>query len=847
MKKKALLVAANLLIIVAMVVFVLFFSISLRTQSKESAKKDFRDTIAVMGQISSSYLAMSQHVCDDWALFINTRQCTMEQGMAFLTDMNAEEDASIQLLRASDLTGISSATRPTDPADRSVAYTEKYGTLYDDLQAFAAGKTAAGDISVTRNYTNPIDSSFVVAFCSHVTLYEQSGQPYDGLLLRLEPRDKIAKRWAFPVGYDGAQIGLIDGNGDYILRPTMLKSENFYEFIRAYNALTYQESYALRDGVTATERGGFSYLDAAGTNTYFAYAHVSGNEKWVLVGSIPESSLGTAETQWQLLAVTCGCFVLLLLIDGQYFSDMNRRLTDSLLEAEKANKAKTNFLSTMSHDIRTPMNAIIGMTAVAEQNLDDREQVEDCLKKTRLASNQLLTLINDILDISKVESGKLALNPSVFSLPRAAQELVGIMYAQIRSKQLRFDFHAVNVRDEYVFADALRINQIWINILSNAVKYTNSGGSVLVTLKEEEIPADAARVKLIFTVADTGIGMSKEFLGTIFEPFTRAADSRTDGVEGSGLGMAITKQMVDLLGGTIDVTSEQGKGSTFTVAMELPRAKAPDKDKQFPGARILLAGSDGVSVLAAAQALAAMQADADCADDAAKARQKAAAAAAAGRPYDAVIMDERLWSEQTARGIRAAAGGAKLILASYDPPQAAHLLAAAGADGSIMLPVFRSTLAEKLDAVLNDTRADVQAKPAVAFGDLHILVAEDNDLNWEILQKSLAHYGIATTRAENGRVCVELLEQAPGGTYQLIFMDVHMPVMDGYEATREIRMLRDAAKASVPIVAMTADAFAEDVEACLRAGMNAHIAKPVNMEEVLKTIEKQTGKGIDKG
>jgi two-component system sensor histidine kinase/response regulator len=841
--KKTIVIILNILVIIAMISYVVLFSFSQRESFVQSEKKAFTSTVEVMEQVSSNYLLSCQNICDNWASYVNSVRYTMPEAMEQLARMNTDESISIQLLRAENLTGLSSIAKRQDAEDYTVTYTEKYSTLYDELRAFAGAGASDSGIRVTRNFNNPVNGDFVVAFCQKIALYDENGA-YSALLLYIDQLSQFRKRWVFPVGYSDAQIAMIDSDGEYIIRADSMKSENFYEFIRAYNNLTYPQSYALRTQVNAGDTGGFGYLNATGQQTYYAYTHLSGGN-WLLVGAIPLKDLSGASVQWSLVAVICFGFLVLLFLNVAYFLFLNRKLAVSLTAAESASRAKTDFLSSMSHDIRTPMNAIIGMTAIARRNVENPVQVGDCLTKIGLASDHLLTLINDVLDISRVESGKLSLNPVGFSLAEAMQNLVNIMYPAAAEKRLRFEVYIDNIGRERLVADKLRLSQIWINILSNAIKYTGSGGSVTVSLREEN--AEHGKIRLVYRVADNGIGMSAEFKKTIFDAFSRATDSRINEIQGSGLGMTITKQMTDLMGGNIQVESELGKGSVFTVTLPFEAAEGEPEGKTFPGLTALVADADGHVVSSALSVLSEMCVNAEGAFDARQAIDLTARRHAEKNGFDVIFVGSNLPEMEGAAciaALRAAAGSdqTKIIAASYDYAGLSEAERAAGADGHIMKPCFRTTLREKLDDIFDPENSVKVRKPEKSYAGLRLLVAEDNDLNWEIIDELLSYHGILSERAENGRVCVDMLESAEAGRYQMIFMDIQMPVMNGLEATREIRALPEAEKARIPIIAMTADAFAEDVEKCKSAGMNGHVAKPLSIDRVLAEIDKFRGK-----
>ena len=500
-------------------------------------------------------------------------------------------------------------------------------------------------------------------------------------------------------------------------------------------------------------------------------------------------------------------------------------------EAESASKAKTDFLSAMSHDIRTPMNAIIGLTTIAEKNLGDVESTGESLRKISLASKHLLTLINDILDISKVESGKLKLSPLTFSIVETVENLVNISQPMIKEKNIDFRFHINQIEKEYLYTDQLRLNQIYINILSNAIKYTEPGGRVTVDMREEK-SAIPGCIRLSYIVADTGIGMSPEFMTTMYQPFSRQ------------LGLAITKQMVDLLGGTIDCQSEQGKGTTFTVVLDIPVADRQRDDMKLDPIDVLLVDDDEILLQTAADILVSLGAAVETAQSGLEALGMVKHRHLSGQDYGVVIVDWKMSETdgiETIRRIRTEVDEniPILLISAYDWSDIEDRAKAAGANGFVSKPLFRSTLYDKINDLIG--KEPVSREPEDNYSDLqglHILVAEDNDINWEIISAMLSMFGITTERAENGRVCVDKMRAAAEGSYTLIFMDIQMPEMNGLDATRAIRKLEDPWAASIPIVAMTADAFSENVTECLEAGMNGHIAKPVDIELVIKEIRR---------
>jgi len=465
------------------------------------------------------------------------------------------------------------------------------------------------------------------------------------------------------------------------------------------------------------------------------------------------------------------------------------------------------------------------------------------LYKIGLAGNHLLTLINDILDISKVESGKLTLTPNVFSIVEVTENLVNISQPMAKDKSIDFDFHANAIEYEYLYADQLRVNQVFINILSNALKYTEPNGSVSVDL--HELPGSVpGTVRLMYRVADTGMGMSEEFMTHMYESFSRQTDSRVNKVQGTGLGLAITKQMVDLMGGTIECQSKEGEGTTFTITLDLPIAEHETEDMKLESVTVLVVDDDESVLQSAQAALSSLDAHVEVASSGAQALEMVGARHNRRDDYSVVIVDWKLPDmdgiEVTRRMRSLDKGQASTVLISaYDWSDIEESAKEAGVDGFISKPFFKSTLYRAINEQLHVATEQVAREDDWSdIAGMRVLVAEDNDVNWQILSMLLSMHGIETTRAENGQVAVDLVASSGPGAYDLVFMDVQMPVMNGIEATKAIRALPDREVASIPIIATTADAFSEDVALCLNAGMNGHIAKPIEIKIVLREIRR---------
>ena len=518
-------------------------------------------------------------------------------------------------------------------------------------------------------------------------------------------------------------------------------------------------------------------------------------------------------------------------------------LNNALDKAEKANLAKSDFLSRMSHDIRTPMNAIVGMTKIAFSHIKEPEKMEDCLKKIELSSQHLLSLINDVLDMSKIESGKITPNIGPLLLPELIENVVTIMQPDIKAKKQQFSVRLQNVIHENIYCDALRLRQAFINILSNACKFTPVGGSIAMDI-EECAAEEADRAVYTFTFADTGIGINPEFVDKIFDAFSREYDSRMEQAEGTGLGMAITKKVMDMLGGTVSVESQVGRGTTFTVVLPVRVGRITPAGIQLPHARVLIADADREVCESSSRFLEECGIPADWAVSGHEALSKAEEAHASGGDYRAVILDGQLTDisgVDTARLIREKTGDASPILAisAYDWSDIEPAAKAAGVRGFLQKPLFRSTLAASLKKYLldqdTDQTEDVQ-KQSFDFTGKTFLLADDNELNREIAEVLLTSTGAVIDSVCNGFQCVEKFAGSPEGYYDLILMDIQMPQMNGYTATHKIRELSRSDARTVPILAMTADAFSEDIEASMAVGMNAHLAKPLDINLVIRTI-----------
>lgn len=515
--------------------------------------------------------------------------------------------------------------------------------------------------------------------------------------------------------------------------------------------------------------------------------------------------------------------------------------------AEAANAAKTEFLSRMSHDIRTPMNGIIGMTAIAAANINDPKRVSECLTKISKASQHLLSLINDVLDMSKIESGKMELNVEEFNLGELIDNMINMVLPQIKEHNHNLQVSVGDIRHEWVVGDSLRIQQVFINLVSNAVKYTPDGGNIKIRVTERPIK-NAQYGEYEFIFEDNGIGMSEEFQRTLFEPFARAEDSRVSKVTGTGLGMAITRNIIRMMDGDIQVESKLNEGSRFTAVIHLElQERAAEQALELSGLPILVVDDDEITCENACLILNEIGMKSEWCMSGQEAVERICRRQEENNGYCAVIVDWKMPQMNgidTVREIRRRVGEELplLISSANDWSEIEKDAQAAGVNKFISKPLFKSRLVTCLKEALSKEAQKVSDEKVypeeVTFEGRHILLAEDNELNAEIAQEILEATGASVTWARNGQEALERLKQSQEGYFHMIFMDVQMPVLNGYEATAAIRGLKRQDAQSLPIVAMTANAFLEDVNNALNAGMNEHISKPVDFEELKAVMRK---------
>ena len=724
---------ANIAVILLIVAVVMLYSNNTTASYRTASQESVENNALGMQEVAYTYMLGEQNVCDSWASYINASSMTMEEATAFVRASCTDAKITAHLLWTDTFAGLSTAAMAGTEDSYEVVY-QSYTSAatadytYSNLEALAGLDFEIEPVHVTVSYTNPMDGARVISFASQITL-QDNGSAREAILLRVVPMSYLRKNWVFASDYTDSSVALMEPSGAFIIQPSVMKNNNFFEFIYSYNKESI-DTDELRLSMNKARSGSFFANNSKGERMLFAYAGVDSADGWMVVLAMPEASAfsnapDTTLAWWILVALA-----VVMLLNLWYFNFTNKRdreshkvmaqqmetitrqseeLQQALHDARQASNAKTTFLNNMSHDMRTPMNAIMGFTALAVKHIEDRAQALEDLRKIEISGNQLLALINDVLDMSRIESGRVTLQEQEENVQSLVTELRTIIQPTIEERHLTLVVDTAGVTHSGVVCDKLRLNQVLLNLLSNAMKFTKPGGTVSVTISEAD-GAPEGYVDTVIRVKDTGIGISEEFLPHVFESFTREKSSTVSGIQGTGLGMAITKHLVELMGGSISVTSALGQGTEFTVSLRLKT----------------------------------------CA------------------PVDETQQQEEL--------------------------------------------------------------------PEMDFSGRKLLLVEDNELNREIALDILEEEGFTVDTAEDGTEAVEKLRTAVPGQYDLILMDIQMPLMDGYEATRQIRALPDAWASHVPIVAMTANAFEEDRKKAFEAGMNGHIAKPINVPVLLETI-----------
>ena len=657
------------------------------------------------------------------------------------------------------------------------------------------------------------------------------------------------------------EYSIIRTDGSYILNNSEVEETNYFERVeQQYETCNGKapDQYAkeLRDAMEAG-RDYTSEVVISG-ESWNVYCTSLPNSEWFLILKISHSTLNETvnllQKKWIYVSIGGGSLIicaLLLVFFGYYrltklhmkeLEEARKTAEHAMLSAERSNRAKNEFLSNMSHDIRTPMNGIMGMTSIAISSLDNPSRVRSCLKKIHVSSRHLLGLINDMLDMSKIESGKLALNMEPICIRDIMQNIETIIQPQIQEKNQQFNIYVYDVCHENVCSDRVRLSQILLNILGNAVKFTPEGGIIEVELHEEDSPKGNEYIRSHLHVRDNGIGISKEFQEKIFDAFAREDNARVDKSAGAGMGLTITKHIVDAMGGTITIESEQGKGSHFHVVIDMEKTMQEEKKLHLPKRNVLVIDDDETAGNLAVSSLKSIGLEAENATDIKQAFRMLEERHGKEACYHMVLLDWEIQGQdwtKTSKELFDRFGQISIIILTDGQWDEMELdTEKANICGFISKPLFRSSLYYGLRQFIEAEipQPEQKEETAIELEGRRILIAEDNELNWEIANEILCEFGLEVEWAENGQICVERFNQSAPGWYDAILMDLRMPVMTGFEAADAIRKLERKDAQTIPIIAVSADAFPDDIQKCLDCGMNAHTAKPLDPQKVLSLL-----------
>ena len=702
----------TILIIVINVIFVvgLFFAEfqyinTTKKQTIAKNKESFLNTNTSLVSMTDNYLVGESHLCRSWSNYLNSNVQSIDNAIEFVKESISDTDVMGHIIykTKTNLTGLSTKASASSPTNFNVDYSSIKDMVFT---------TKEEGVKISSSYINPINGSPSIAFYNDIKLLDPDDptKQVDAYLLRVVLRDNFRKRWTFPSGsFTHLEVTIIDKEGNYIISGKSFKNSNFFEFYKSYNKSTDESIARLKEDIV-TNAGLLTMLNSIGEECYIAHSNFLNAVDWIILTSTPAKDITSVSVDWVLITILGIGLAALFIIDLVVLLILNKNLTETAKVAESASRAKTVFLSNMSHEIRTPMNAIVGFNNIALNDPSISPKVREYLTKSEASAEHLLQLINDILDMSRIESGKMVIKNEEFSFVDMIEYINSTFNAHCHDNELVYSYECNDQIDEYFIGDAMKLRQVLINILGNAVKFTDKGGKVsLKVLKKSD---DEEKTEIQFEISDTGIGISKEFLPHLFESFSQENTSATNKHGSSGIGLAITKNIVEMMGGTIQVDSEKGVGTTFTIVVSL---------------------------------------------------------------------------------------------------QKSH----------------------------NDHNKEEESKVnEINFTGKHILIADDMEINAEILQIILEEKGIIVDVADNGKVAVEKFEQSKPGYYSAIMMDVRMPVMDGFEATRTIRSLNRSDAKEIPIIALTANAFEEDIQKSLQSGLNAHLTKPIQVDVLFETLSR---------
>ena len=835
----------DILIVAGIIAFIVIYSRNITRRRLEDQVKSFEQTTEAMEQVMTNFLLGEQYICNTWAAYINGAHMTMPEAIEYLRKLE-HINSSAQIVWTDD--GSYSGMSITAPENAPDYYSVSYAHV-DILDTLTEEAPAVNHVNVTRTFVNPINGVQSLALCHPITLFDENdGNPRSAVLMRVIPLSMLDHEWYFILDrYKNSEITVTEENGDYVIKGNSFRKDNFFDFYDEHHIAEHQNLDGL-NSFSKADKNGYVYIaDSKGETDLLAYKQFESADNRELITFVPLNELEKITTDYTLIIVISTAVLVLLLINIWALSTLGHELDTTIVAANEANMAKKDFLSMMSHNIRTPMNAIVGSAAIAESQIDDREIVSNALRRIGLSSNTVMAMTNDILDIYELDKGKMRLNPSSFSIVEIAGNLAIMSRPLVREKNIYFTFHIDRIEHEILIGDHVRLNQVYMNILLNALQYTPENGKVGIDLREE-IGSQPDRIRLIYQVTDNGCGISEEFQKHLFEPFNREIDSRINPIPGAGIGLAISKMIVDMMHGEISCKSEVGKGSTFTVSVELKTGIDNLKNLLLPSVHVLVADENEALRRTTMETLYSLGAIVETVDSGEEAIREILESKE-DQPYDVVILGRNMPEMnglETARQIhtRVPEPLPKLLVSAYDWSDIQFDAKSAGLDGFISKPLFRSTLYRKISSVLEISDDKLVPEDNSDFIGMNVLIVEDNEVNSEVLGLLLQSYGMTTEYAVNGRKAVERMSRAREGEISMIIMDILMPVMNGFEAAKAIRNLPGNI-ANTPIIAMSAETTSEYIEKSLESGMNGHIGKPVDITILKQEIRRVKDRILD--
>ncbi len=830
-------------------VLLIFFSVAIVAFIGTYMSRESEKTIDELGNMYMR--SMAERICEHFETIINLR---LQQAGAVVSVVSPEgEDIQgiyDELVFRTEVRGFTSLALCSEAGELETLYGEE-ATLIDPEPFLESLRRGERKVAVAVN-----TSGEQVVLLGVSAKYPMSNGEQSIAMVTSIPAQSISDELELKKEDIEMYAHIIRQDGTFVIRDENIDYPDYFSYMYGVYADDKEKVDQYIEDISKALRERQNYmaiLEFGNGGRQQVITVTLPHSEWNLVIVLPFGVLNESVEKLsdeRAAATMLGCVVILLLFLMMFYiyyrtsRQQIRELNEARQMAEEATKAKSEFLSNMSHDIRTPMNAIVGMTAIATAHMDDPERVQSCLKKITLSGKHLLGLINDVLDMSKIESGKMTLTVDMVSLREVMEGIVGIVQQQVKGKHQGFEVHIDHILSEDVYCDSVRLNQVMLNLLSNSVKYTQEGGSIQLSLYQEESPKGEDYVRTHIMVTDNGMGMTPEFLSKIFDSYSRADSKRVHKTEGAGLGMAITKYIIDAMGGTIDVESELGKGSRFHVTVDFEKATVKEVDMRLPAWKMLVVDDDETLCRTVVGTLDSIGINAEWTMSGEGALDLVVSHHEKKDDYQIILLDWKLPGMdgiQLAREIRHRLGEEIpiLLISAYDWNEFEAEAREVGINGFIAKPLFKSTLFYGLQKYMyGEDGLEIRQEKSIDMSGHRILVAEDNSLNWEVLYELLSDTGLELEWAENGQICVEKFERSEAGYYDAILMDVRMPVMTGYEATEKIRASQKADGQTVPIIAMTADAFSEDIQHCLDCGMNAHTAKPVNIDELLLLLRR---------